>query len=173
MNHGDEATSIRGGVRLPVKDRERRFRVLRITPELLVNTLLSPVRVRDELVRVMDVRGLPENVEIDAVAYDDLRREFCFRLWHASFEPVPLGDVAPKIDVTVTMELLPAPGGEDARFVAERFMSHIEVARQELGEYCDPNRPLADCVRGMRQELEQLRATRAAMSQPCRGREFL
>lgn len=81
--------------------RGRRYKLLRVSAELLMNVLLSPAR-RGAVVEWVTVEGLPDGVQIEAVVWDDLYRTFTLRLWHESFELVPPGEMAPFIDPALT-----------------------------------------------------------------------
>lgn len=85
--------------------REPRYRVLDVTPELMMNVLLSPQRHACE-VRSLVIEGLPNGVEIDAVFWSDECRCFRFRLWHESFDLVSLAEMIPLILPTVRVDVI-------------------------------------------------------------------
>lgn len=64
---------------------ERRYKIVRLTPELLLDALLSP-RLDQSFVRVLRMDGVPEGCQIEAVAWDEWSRCFMFRLFHESFD---------------------------------------------------------------------------------------
>lgn len=85
-------------------ERERRFKLLWVSPELLMNVLLSPTQTGGR-VRVMRVEGLPEDsTEVQSVYYDDSRRAFGLHLWHPSFDVVESGALIPEVHVAISAE---------------------------------------------------------------------
>lgn len=108
----------------PFKSRERRYRVLSVTPELLMNALFSSRR-DGSTIRVIRMEGLPDGCEIQAVTWDDLSCCFKFRLWHESFDVVPAGEMCPAIWPLCHAETLPVV--EEGELMMER------LARAEPG----------------------------------------
>ena len=78
------------------RSRERRYRILSVSAELLLNALFSPRRDGDTI-RVVRLEGLPEGCEVQAVMWCDLTCVFKLRLWHESFDVVPDGEMCPSI----------------------------------------------------------------------------
>jgi len=105
MTYGYKYFPPSGGVVLPWKGAnvfqfeqgpERRYKMLWISPELLLAALFSPQRDGDK-VRVVEVDGLPYGCKVEAVRFDEDRRAFVFRLWHESFDVVPLNYCPPEV----------------------------------------------------------------------------
>lgn len=83
-----------------VSDDKRRMAVLRVTPELVFCGLLGS-RIEDGILKTWETVGLPRDVQVDSVWFDQDRRCFCFRLWSQSFAVTRDCDNLPELSVTV------------------------------------------------------------------------
>lgn len=123
----------------PFEGRPRRYRILSVSPELLMDALLSPRR-DGGMIRVVRMEGLPDGCEIQAVTWDDLSFCFKFRLWHESFDVVPDGHVCPPVSPLFHAENVrvaenPAPavkqsGFQTAKVVEEKFAANKPPERR-------------------------------------------
>jgi hypothetical protein len=76
---------------------EPRYRVMTVSPELLLEALMSPLVRESGAVRCLHVCGLPEGCKVQAVIWDEFARVFRFRLWHPSFDVVEIGNAIPEL----------------------------------------------------------------------------
>ncbi len=81
--------------------RERRYRLLRLTPEVLLNALFSPVR-HELTVDWLTIEGMPEGAEVEGIVWDDHTRAFVLRLWHESFGIVEPSAPIPTLEPLLT-----------------------------------------------------------------------
>lgn len=80
------------------KSTDRRYKILAVSPELIVESLFSrPIGID----KAIEVSGLPTGCKVEAVCYDYERACFRFRLYHPSFPVVPECGVIPEVDVVV------------------------------------------------------------------------
>jgi hypothetical protein len=88
---------------------DRRLKLLRVHKDYVLALALGGARIIDDHILAVSVEGLPVDVKIDAVSYDQDRDCFVFRLWHASFDVVPDFHVLPEIEPRMTMTAIPLP----------------------------------------------------------------
>jgi len=93
---------------------ECRYRLLRITPELLLALTLNPRREGDRI-DALTVEGLPADVYAEAVWYDHDRDCFCLRIAHPTFDVVLEGCLPPEAFVSVRRETLRVAGTQRGR----------------------------------------------------------
>lgn len=77
--------------------KERRYKLLKVSPELLLQAVLRP----DRFPHGVTVEGLPNGVSVDGVSWDEWRRIFIFRLWHQEWPEVRPGDKFDDLDITI------------------------------------------------------------------------
>ncbi len=80
---------------------DRRYRIMEISPELLFTCSLSPRWVSADEFMVNEIEGLPDDVQIQAIVYDDLTRLVCVRLWSSSWAVLEDGATIPKVIITI------------------------------------------------------------------------
>lgn len=94
---------------------ERRYRLLYITPELLLAVMFSP-RLLSGVVCAHHLDGLPEDVVVQAVAYSEERHAFMLRLYHPSFSVsegcCTIPEISPQVSV-VDARVMPEQQGRE------------------------------------------------------------
>ena len=84
---------------------ERRYRIMAVAPELLMNLTINPQLDGDDI-RALTVDGLPADVRIQAVCWSDEKRCFLFRLHSDTWDVVEECTAIPAVTVTVTAHQL-------------------------------------------------------------------
>ena len=80
---------------------DRRFRVLWITPELLMDLVINP-RAEGDVIRALTVQGIPDDAKIEGISYDFYRAAVGLRVWSASFDVVEDAGLPPDLSVTIS-----------------------------------------------------------------------
>lgn len=84
---------------------ERRYKLMRLPADLLMNLLFNPL-VRDDEAELFKLEGIPDGCQIEGVCWDDGRECFVLRLFHESFDAVEPCDIIPEAVVSVRLERL-------------------------------------------------------------------
>src|SRR5262245_20569007 len=85
--------------------RERRFKTMWVTPELLLNGMWGWVR-DGNTVRAITIEGIPEGCEVMAVTWAGERRAFGILLYHQDFAVVEPSLLIPEIIPTFRADTL-------------------------------------------------------------------
>lgn len=101
---------------------EARFKVLKLSPELLFSGLFRPLleigtdarwEARPEFmkgfVRCLQVKGWPKDAQIQASTCDFMTNQIWFRVWSAEFPVVEEGYVSPDLIVEITEHRFDVP----------------------------------------------------------------
>lgn len=84
---------------------ERRYKILRVTPELIADALLNHVQI-DDVVNTIAVEGIPSGCEIESMGFDPMHRRVWIRLYHPSFAEIDEGAMIPVLQVNIKKQSL-------------------------------------------------------------------
>ncbi len=87
---------------------DRRYKVLWIDPNLLMDLRFSAVLAKDTI-RAVTVKGLPEDAVVQAMCYDPMKHAVGLRIWSSTFDEVPPENTAPELQVELTTHYLLVP----------------------------------------------------------------
>lgn len=113
--------------------KERRYKVVKVRPELLLNLLLSPRLIRDGIGEAytvkLDGQPVPDDTEVDAVSCDDFGEYLMLRLWSASWPELPEFTHAPDplIEITAYLARLTGPSLDVDETIKDKDAAPVEV----------------------------------------------
>lgn len=86
---------------------DRRYKIMRMLVELFFELHFNPLLAQDVYpkfpeVRAVSVEGLPDDVQIVAIAYDGISPNVMVRLWSSQFVPLLSNQAIPECDVQCT-----------------------------------------------------------------------
>lgn len=87
---------------------DRRFKVLYMTPDILVNLLLGPSRLISKdggIVQVLEVEGMPSDAQIQALAYDPISDRLSLRVHSDEFPESSVGEVLEELELVIKAKL--------------------------------------------------------------------
>ena len=83
-----------------MKERERRFKCVSISPECILDLFREP---NTSLLYRFHFQGIPEDAEVLAVQADSIDHVVRFLIWHPSFDVVPDGQYTPSVEHPVSV----------------------------------------------------------------------
>lgn len=117
------------------QQRERRYKVVRVSPDLLMNFLFNPLKTPNGLsyLSVTDDKGapLPDDLQVEAMSVDAYfgNNDIALRVWSSTFPIVDECCIADELRLLITRHDIPA--ADIAKFAAEHV---VEKLRPEKGD---------------------------------------
>jgi len=93
---------------------EARYKMLRLSPELLLEGTVFNTRVSEDGKEVVavEIEGLPKDVRIQAWSYDTMTNTILVRLWSSEFPELAEGSSIPPLEVMLVERRIPIPQQE-------------------------------------------------------------
>lgn len=83
-----------------MKERERRFKCVSISPECILDLFREP---KQEVLYRLGFEGIPEDAEVTTLMMDPINHVVRFLIWHPSFDVVPEGEYTPSVKGAVAL----------------------------------------------------------------------